>query len=100
MTDTHTPGPWQADEGAGNRNADGSHPWEVCACAGPPFGDDTEIIVLAERVTEANARLIAAAPELLAACRAALEHFAEFHRGQPFAISGIIWAAVAKAEGR
>lgn len=48
----------------------------------------------------ANANLISAAPELLEACKAALEHFRDFHRGEPFVIHGVISDAVAKAEGR
>ena len=43
---------------------------------------------------EANARLIAAAPELLAACRLVFEH-----NGNPAAYSKQLMAAIAKAEG-
>ena len=51
----HTPGPWEARE-----HSDGSH-WFVDWDGGWTAGDE---------LSEANARLIAAAPELLEACEA------------------------------
>jgi hypothetical protein len=99
MNDTHTPGPWTAGEGLGN--ADGSRRWEVSACAGPLFGDDTEIIVVAEHVSAANARLIAAAPELLAAAKLALAHLrCEYADPVQVAAHDALVKAVAQAEGR
>jgi len=68
MTDKHTPGPWQI---------------------GPNF-DDTFILVVssdgfvARTVAgndEANARLIAASPDLLAACKLAAEAAQDIARG-------------------
>lgn len=51
-----------------------------------------------ERVIEANARLIAAAPELLAACEAALDDLLKFSMGMsPLALQ--LRAAIAKATG-
>ena len=50
----------------------------------------------------ANARLIAAAPELLEACWQALTHieFEECTHGRPFAAGNVLRKAIAKAEGK
>lgn len=55
----HTPGPWKATFTATSPSR------EVWANSGP-------VTVLSVTTTEANARLIAAAPDLLVACEAAL----------------------------
>lgn len=71
-TPTHTPGPWRASSVTtggpppfwridGELNGDGSAATVVCSL--PHYGKDND----------ANARLIAAAPELLEACRSLLE---------------------------
>ena len=67
----HTPGPWMCEQ------CDGAPSWEVmtdckhhmhiCYCRGDRKRSEIE----------ANARLIAAAPQLLAACEAASEHVQE-----------------------
>jgi hypothetical protein len=68
MTTRHTPGPWKEMDGfiVGGPWADGEF-HDICdpRCA-PPDGDNTGMI-------NANAQLIAAAPELLAALRDAVE---------------------------
>ena len=48
-----------------------------------------------DTIRDHNAKLIAAAPELLAACRAALQHL-----GSAYTVSGVLEAAIARAEGR
>ena len=61
----HTPGPWQIGKNFGSVVCDTPVP-------GISGSDDTEYYgghLIAESVTEANARLIAAAPELLEALR-------------------------------
>jgi len=73
MNDKHTPGPWKASEGDtnipdcegawGDVKEDGDH-YAIATI----WADTDELEVEAK----ANARLIAAAPDLLAACRAAL----------------------------
>lgn len=52
-------------------------------------------------VNAANARLIAAAPDLLAACKAALKWIEadESTHGRPFGEGKVLRAAIAKAEG-
>ena len=85
----HTPGPWHVE------NFHGS--WDVTH---GPADDASERFSVLETLSEENARLIAAAPDLLAACKEALG----YEYGQP----GLGWrqridlleAAIAKAEGR
>jgi hypothetical protein len=82
----HTPGPWDASR------------WRVCA---EPGGNIKVICDTANnkasRTEEnaANARLIAAAPDLLAACRSLLAQL-EFECGD---LVSEAKAAIAKAEG-
>lgn len=78
MTNKHTPGPW-----ALNGNYIGS---ETAGNIGYSFGDNV-----------ANAHLLAAAPELLAALKAVLEHNIAHHNHMTHAAAR---AAIAKAEGR
>lgn len=59
----HTPGPWIAKEFAGN--------WNVTTTEKPRTHNVCKVSDLDD--TEANARLIAAAPELLEALRSCLE---------------------------
>lgn len=56
MTTKHTPGPWFSRKG----QRDGT--WKVHDI------EDAEGLLLAEAIKSADARLIAAAPDLLAAC--------------------------------
>ena len=84
----HTPGPWRAAPQPGQTV--GVHTFTHCVMA----GDDA----LADTLTEADAHLIAAAPDLLAACKA-VRDLVEFHDVPRAEIWQIIDAAVAKAEG-
>ncbi len=78
----HTPGPWHYQENldAYTHIVRDSNNGYVCKCS-----QDSS------RNTEDNARLIAAAPELLAALKIYVEKFGD---------TGIAHAAIAKAEGR
>lgn len=103
----HTPGPW--------RHCRGSNP-DGCICGlvwsipedspvAEAFGESDEAGVRhPPEVRAANARLMAAAPELLEACRTALalmEGMEEFHDGaEGTDARRAIEAAIAKAEGR
>lgn len=100
MTSKHTPGPWTW----GKRRLAESPVGTLYGQSGSvvcDFGDDTEFYPSAgELPSEADARLIAAAPDLLEALWAALGaanglrlSSADFPRPQ-------IEAAIAKAEGR
>ena len=103
----HTPGPWALSRDVG----DG----EVCTVYGCTGG---HIYIVGNREylgreiedlsaeADANARLIAAAPDLLTACKAALKYIpgSEVHSWPPgFALKDdslkLLRAAIAKAEG-
>jgi len=65
---THTPGPWKAQKPRGHQHAI-DRKWEIVA---PIPNSGGEMVVVGEHtgiecLNEANARLIAAAPDLLAA---------------------------------
>lgn len=79
----HTPGPWRTDK-------------EIIR-----GGDDDYIaVIIAGNSSDANACLIAAAPELLEACKGFLEHW-PFPNGIPLQeTANRARAAIAKAEGR
>ena len=97
----HTPGPWtfsRWDQYGDTRfyvaQADGA-PYT------PQYSDAATLIaetVSIERVAiqEANARLIAAAPELLEALKAVLDHFDKASFERAFSLAA---KAIAKAEG-
>lgn len=95
-----TPGPWRVGRDDPTRvYSDRRGAQLVAQCsAGSPIDE-----ALSE--AQANARLIAAAPDLLAACRTAYarlnrfgEHESIAHGGEG-TLRGILWAAIAEAEG-
>lgn len=104
----HTPGPWTI-HGWGEDNYEVNADDET-VCNVPGFDDET---VDSDRA-EANARLIAAAPELLAACRSLVDEIDSWvwvnvgGKVRAFEVSGgyaaylqnLVRAAIAKAEGR
>lgn len=98
MTTKHTPGPWfvvSRDDGAGHDYHIGSPMARIASIAERQFGEPPYLA----NYRQANARLIAAAPELLGALKAMVNGQNE---------NGIIPAefyfkankAIAKAEGR
>jgi hypothetical protein len=94
MTAKHTPGPWTAKRvGGGNLTVFGNNRFAICFM-GYLSSDDEEASDLPN--AEANAALIASAPDLLAACRVALSALG----GRNNEASERIKAALAKAEGR
>ena len=98
MTDTatHTPGPWTIDRYAGE-------PDNYAYFQAPHWGNFAQAVVRMEGDNEdcpiglANARLIAAAPELLAALQACL---AVPNKNRPDYIWDDARAAIAKATGQ
>lgn len=105
-THKHTPGPWIAVDNAFARNKAGETQWT--------FGPSFECLGLvynrtssggSQTIEEANARLIAAAPELLSACRNAANVLAALATGQLKAVDKDspallqLRTAIAKAEG-
>ena len=100
MTDTqHTPGPWVFDLSKSWR----PHRVSLCHFVG---NDDADIAHIGENFssnrspaeTIANARLIAAAPELLAALQAVADYWAG--GDVPADIDAAMRAAIAKATGK
>lgn len=86
-TTKHTPGPW--------KQVGGTEVWEernvyrICKCSGS-YGPKADAMRF-------NARLITAAPELLAACQAIV---ATWERGDLAAAARQCQAAIDKAKGR
>lgn len=86
---SYTPGPWQYCEEAGRHNV----------FAFVPNGEAQRMIYVCEDIAlDANARLIAAAPDLLAACEAMLEYMSPNDHRRKQARCRMI-AAVQKARG-
>lgn len=89
----HTPGPWKADKWAGDA-------WTVCA----PYSHYSVCHLVGCNNAEANARLMASAPDLLEALKAAEIYVATlnaamFTRSQQFRVAKQVRAAIAHAEG-
>lgn len=94
MNAKHTPGPWHYL--GGRFVAAGTNP-------GCPFVADCMVSesIRATGTTEANAKLIAAAPELLEACKIMLVQFKRYRTGHGAAAYhaiNILEEAIAKAE--
>jgi hypothetical protein len=92
MTTKHTPGPWEVTNICG----------KTCVTA-RPFKSEVgciEIAKITEIVGRDNARLIAAAPELLEACRLALGAFEANRIDMQQNAERKLNAAIAKAEGK
>ncbi len=92
MTNTHTPGPWHVTPGT----VPAESVW-----------DETGNLQIASFIEgrgwqeqHANARLIAAAPDLLAASRAALAALEALRDAPQGGAEVMLRAAIAKAEGR
>jgi hypothetical protein len=102
----HTPGPWRVE------SVNGPYPHDICLGydvpgAGSPYllasvfddeNDPPPALVDAVQAN-ANARLIAASPDLYEACRALLDAVRQDNRGLAEAWNKAV-AALAKAEGR
>lgn len=106
---THTPGPWTADtlDEIDRRVAKRNGVLSINVHLGPESEDEDvmdEHCVVRGVNAEANAKLISAAPELLAACELALTAYEHLSHGM--VVSGLpelmarTREAVAKAEGR
>lgn len=85
---THTPGPWTAIH----------NKWPI------PHDDDWCVVgeqeeVIATRIGEANARLIAAAPDLLAALKSVVGRYKTNDATMGDDLYRYVCAAIAKAEG-
>lgn len=98
----HTPGPWKIDQDGENFTIDadgafGPNRWSAVAlCTANNLGSRP----ITEEEASANARLIAAAPDLLAAIRETVRRFDENDATDALeAVDTLLRAAIAKAEG-
>lgn len=91
MSAQHTPGPWTFE--AGDHGKDGFEVYsQHLAMRARVTGANGDVAV-----RRANARLIAAAPELLHACEQAVEWLEGWASADPYI--GVLRAAIAKATG-
>ena len=88
MKYTYTPGPWYTRHGQISSETS-EHGCTIANCNATAKG-------ISDKEVEANARLIAAAPTLLAACKIALAHLGGTACGETRELA----AAIAAAEGR
>ncbi|KKN00913.1 hypothetical protein LCGC14_1132960 [marine sediment metagenome] len=96
---THTPGPWEV----GPRGKYHQQHYRTIIVEDPLLGTDEVAWVICDwDETEPDAALIAAAPELLEACKALLETFEgyEMLAALDLSVQEQAMAATAKAEGR
>lgn len=95
----HTEGPWHVMDTPATREI-----FNDCPVIVSEHVEDAIIATIGEDVagSEANGHLLAAAPDLLAACRAALEDVREITgaTGIKAPSDPLLVAAIAKAEGR
>jgi len=80
MSASHTPGPWSVFDG---REVDGISPWVVTGSGDPSDSDGLYVAGLAviDAETLANARLIAAAPDLLEALKTVRDYVSDIVEG-------------------
>ena len=90
----HTPGPWGYD-------GTEVHAEHLVICNAYRSRTDDEGNWMPNEEVEANARLIAAAPELLEAARLANQELIDLGQGSSASPAlRALWSAIAKAEGR
>lgn len=97
MNTKHTPGPWEWDGSVWNYDSENEAPWLVQS------GSDHRVFVLLGSIKankEADARLIAAAPELLEALQMLVADFGDYPASErPCLAFDKARAAIAKATG-
>lgn len=96
MTNAHTPGPWIVQP------AKTGDTLAMIRAALPGYSGTRKIAEVTDVGTagDANAALIAAAPELLAACKATLAKIISMEIRATWGEAQTLAAAIAKAEGR
>lgn len=87
QTDKHTPGPWHVDDAGRDTYVTSDHE-HICRLEGNTLSAD-----------KANARLIAAAPELLDALQKIPQRYLDDMDAHTPGITNLIRAAIAKATG-
>lgn len=95
MRKVHTPGPWNLGESVGGQF------FVYGAGGGQPFKPRVKLAKRHTKLEKANALLIAAAPELLAACKLAQRSLEDDMRNVHMADAafGALADAISKAEG-
>ena len=93
---THTPGPWSIV----NWGEATDHPYIVPAKENPETQRESKICDVYNPESEANARLIAAAPELLELCKEAVEVYYDAGLDNTDHVVKRMKSAIAKAEGK
>ncbi len=93
----HTPGPWKIEYSDTSTRPDLKIKGNMLVATTPPLHSDREI----NEEVKANARLIAAAPDLLAAAKAALSLLTDdgYQGGNEWTVK-VLRATIAKAERR
>lgn len=96
----HTPGPWELHLDIGYFNS-------LRVCVPDPTTErgcravgEAEILGMPRAEAEANARLMATSPELLAELKTLVAEIERLHLPVPFARLAIATGVIAKAEGR
>jgi len=96
MTTKHTPGPWNAvGTWVENQNEDFIDVY-ICTCDSEIIGQS--YLGRSDAEDRANARLIAAAPDLLEACQGAA-HILQYCPDKQEKAVALLLAAIAKAKG-
>lgn len=100
----HTPGPWIADGGSRIQGANAKHMYNICHMDGVPMHIESPTGTDCKAMTRANARLISAAPDLLAACEGAVQIIEQLIpepsvRGVADVVLHQLRAAIAAAKG-
>lgn len=98
---SHTPGPWKLKFWSENVGvgSDRPKPRDCESIALVPIGLETGVDSRIRETSIANARLIVAAPDLLAACESALGHLTVALRQEDVPAVARLRAAIAKARG-
>lgn len=105
MADTevkHTPGPWFIEDPFGDYlsvaiGGPEAYDWRFVAHVHTDLEKGPKVRPIGKTQMEANAHLIAAAPDMLAALKGAEEWLKGFASAEPYL--GVIQEAIAKAEG-
>jgi hypothetical protein len=96
----HTKGPWWAEE-YGNQQADGKRAWAVFAKDTGEHANPDDLVMLTEYQREADAKLIAVAPEMFEACKLAASVLLQNGLGRQFPeLRNMLSTAISKATGR
>lgn len=93
----HTPGPWKISAECQTIIIDDRSPFGNGVLIASCMGNDHSGFYATASQANANASLIAAAPELLEACKSALDWLQGWESAEPF--SATLRAAIAKATG-